>query len=65
MQRREVLKGEVVKIIHIEIGDTKMLERGQTVENSGAADHAWVAAVLFHVYEDVFFEDPLARGVEE
>lgn len=65
MQRGEVLKGEVIKIIHIEIGDAEMLERGQAVENSGAADHAWVTAVLFHVYEDVFFEDPLARGVEE
>lgn len=61
MQRREVLEGMVVEIVHVEGGDTKVFEGGEAVEDAGAADEARVSEVFLHVDKDVSFEDTL-RG---
>ena len=65
MQGGEVLEGMVVEIVHVKGGNAEVFEGGEAVEDAGATDEAGVGEVLFHVDEDVFFEDTLHGGVEE
>lgn len=65
MQRREVLEGAVVEVVHVKGGNAEVFEGGEAVEDAGAANETGVGEVLFHVDEDIFFEDPLRRRVEK
>ena len=65
MQWREELEGAVVEVVHVKGGNTEVFEGGEAVEDAGAADETGVGEILFHVDEDVFFEDPLRRRVEK
>ena len=65
MQRREELEGTVVEVVHVKGGNAEVFEGGEAVEDAWAADETGVGEILFHVDEDVFFEDPLRRRVEK
>ena len=49
----------VVKIVHVEGGNTEVFEGGEAVEDAGATDEAGVGEAFLHVDEDVSFEDTL------